>query len=343
MSYSVQDVSTDARSREDLARFLASFVRDGELPEPLEGDDQEEVWEKRFSWWWEENPYCRDDSPRGFILYSEKDEIVGFSGFIPLDYELQGEIVPSLVATTFFVRESHRSAVIGLLSRQRELGRRYHIIDGSPSAEMRRLLDKLGYTHAGERFQSYFPLRGFGGIAAHSILKKAGLSFSLPSRRELQTTHYIATSPEEMETIPSRKDDTLRRSITRESLDWLCQVGSGERSFFGYCDAKGELIAYVIGLYKRKYRLCFCLLDEYFDFRPQEDGLGHLIRAILDDPIGCGVARDTDALALSVYGEESGSRPRGLRRSSFLYYQVPEGIDPRSKTCLPIEGDLALI
>ncbi|MEM1444086.1 MAG: hypothetical protein AAGF67_17195 [Verrucomicrobiota bacterium] len=318
-------------------------MRDGELPEPLEGDDSKDVWVKRFSWWWDENPFCDEDSPIGYILRSSSGEIVGFSGFIPVDYELSGEVIPSLIATTMFVRESHRSAVIGLIARQRKLGREYHIVDGSPSPDMRRLLEKMGYEHAGKRFQSYFPLTGFGGLATQTILEKAGLSIPLPSRREISPTNYFATAPEEIETIPERGDDSLRKRITLESMEWLSRVGSGERSFFGYCDAQGELIAYAIGFYKRKYGLCLCLLQDYYDFRPEENGIGQLIRAILEDPIGCGVARDTDALALSVFGVESAPRPSGLRRRTILYYHVPEGIDPVSKTCLPIEGDLALI
>ncbi|MDF1659243.1 MAG: hypothetical protein P1U58_16615 [Verrucomicrobiales bacterium] len=343
MGYTVQEVTGDASANTALALFIASFVKDGGLRRPMDGDDCAEVWRKRFTWWWDENPSCRDDSPRGFILITSEGEIVGFSGFIPLDYEMDGEIIPALIATTFFVREAHRSAVMGLLSRQRSLGRSYHIIDGSPSPEMRTLLNKLGYEHAGERFQYYFPLTGFGGAATQLLLEQAGLSLSLPKRKELLSSFYLATSPEEIETIPTNHDSKLRRRITPEYLDWLCRVGSGERSFFGLCDAKGELMAYAVGIYKRKLGFCLCLLEDYMDFRPQEGALGQLIRMIMEDPIGSGVARDTDALALSVLGDSEEYQQKGIRRNSNLYFHLPEGIDPSSKRCLPIEGDLALI
>ncbi len=343
MGYSVQNVSGIAADLIELSEFLAEFVRDGELSHPLPGDDQAEVWQQRFLWWWDENPFCRADSPRGFVLSTDDGEIVGFSGFIPMDYTVNAEVVPSLVATTFFVRKAHRSAVMGMLARQRALGRDYHMIDGSPSPEMRHLLDRLGYEKAGKRYQYYFPLTGFGGAGTQRVLEKAGLSISLPTAAKLSPSHYLATSLEEVETIPSTHDAKLRRQVTRESLEWLCQVGSEPRSFFGYCDEKGELIAYVIGLYKRKYGLCFCLLQDYRDFRPDDDGLGTLIRMMMDDPIGSGLARDTDALALSVFGEDVKPPQRGVKRDSILYYHLPNGIDPRSKNCLAIEGDLALI
>jgi len=343
MGYTVQEVSGDALANTALADFLASFVRGGGLRRPQPGDDQAEVWLKRFTWWWDENPFCREDSPRGYLLMTEVGEIVGFSGFIPFDYEMNGEIIPTLMATTFFVSEAHRSAVMGLVSRQRSLGRHYHIIDGSPSPEMRRLLGKLGYEHAGERFQYYFPLTGFGGGATQSFLKRAGLSLSLPQRTEISPSFYLATSPEEVEIVPELNDAKLRRRITRESLEWLCRIGSGQRSFFGCCDARGELVAYAVGIYKRKLGLCFCLLEDYVDFRPNEGGLGQLIRMIMEDPIGSGLARDTDALALSVLGNSEKPPERGLRRNWNLYFHLPDGIDPASKRCLPIEGDLALI
>lgn len=343
MGYTVQEVSDDAGAAEALAEFLASFVRDGELLRPGPGDDQAGVWRKRFSWWWDQNPFCREDSPRGYILRCGEGRIVGFSGFIPMDYEADGELVPALVATTFFVREAHRSAVMGLVTRQRALGRRFHIIDGSPSPEMRRLLDKLGYEHAGERHQYFFPLTGFGGLATQAVLGKAGLSLALPAEGALPSTCYLATSPLEVETIPRSRDGKLRRKITEESLLWLCQSGSGERSFFGLCDAQGELIAYAIGLYKRKFGLCVCLLEDYVDFRPEENGLGQLLRTLMKDPIGSGVARDADALALSVLGPVEKPMPRGVRRNSILYYHLPERSASLTKHCLPIEGDLALI
>ncbi|MEM7600788.1 MAG: hypothetical protein AAF357_05175, partial [Verrucomicrobiota bacterium] len=72
MGYNVQDVSRSPAVQRDLADFLATFVQDGELPSPLPGDDRSDVWLKRFLWWWDQNPFCREDSPRGFVLYTEK-------------------------------------------------------------------------------------------------------------------------------------------------------------------------------------------------------------------------------------------------------------------------------
>ncbi|MDF1825208.1 MAG: hypothetical protein P1U68_11235 [Verrucomicrobiales bacterium] len=343
MSYTIREVIGKAASNMALAEFLAAFVRRGGLVRPQPGDDRPDVWRKRFSWWWDENPFCRPDSPCGYQLETGSGEIVGFSGYIPFDYEKEGEAVPTLIATTFFVLEAHRSAVMGLLARQRSLGRQYQIIDGSPSPQMRRLLSKLRYEHAEERFQYYFPLIGFGGLATQALLKQVGLSLDLPSGNQLSPECYFTSDPFDIETIPTLKDGKLHRRVTVESLSWLCRIGSGERSFFGYCDAKGELIAYAIGIYKKKFGFCLCLLEDYVDFRPHQNGLGQLLRHLTADPIGSGLLRETDLMALSIFRAENRPGQHGLKRNSNLYYHLPDGIDPQSKRCLAIEGDLALI
>src|SRR5687768_14026322 len=85
---------------QEIAAFLASFVRDGELATPLSGDREEHCWERRMNWWWLLNPFCRPDSPIAVILREGGGRIVGFTGFIPHDYELDGNIVPALLSTT---------------------------------------------------------------------------------------------------------------------------------------------------------------------------------------------------------------------------------------------------
>ena len=338
MGYRVRNVVGPAEKNRDVAEFLAAFVRDGELAAPREGDDCANVWQRRMGWWWNENPFCRDDSPLGFVLENDEGEIVGFNGLIPFDYVASGESVPTLVTTTFFVREADRSAVMGMVSKQRALAREYQIIDGSPSPEMRRLLDKLGYQHSGERYQYFFPLKQLGGSISRNVLRGFGLSFSLNSG-ELDSGDYLATHPYEIESIPHPVDTRLHRKVTRESLAWLCDVGSDERRFFGLCDRYGTLVSYAIGLYKQRCGLRACLLMDYADFSENGDGLARLIRKIADDD----AAPDANLLTWSAIGEENRPHGGGLRRESILHYHLPERWQSCEKACLPFEGDLPLL
>jgi len=340
--YRVDDVTGGAAGNREAAEFLANFVRDGGLPCPRSGDEEADVWQRRFFWWWDENPFCRDDSPRGFLLRDDAGELVGFNGLIPFDYAVDGEVVPTLVTTSFFVEEEHRSAVMGMLTRQRRLGARYQVIDGSPSPEMRRLLDKLGYRHSGERYQYFFPLRKFGGGATRAMLRPFGLSVELPDRREEECRWRPVTWPEGLGSIPELRDGKLRRRITPESLAWLCEVGSEERSFFSLVDADDAPVAYAIGMSKERWGLKACLLMDYVDFRPEIDGLGRLIRRIVEEPTAFGLAGDTDLIAWSVFADSRPGR-NGLKRDSILHYQLPGRWEGCEKACLPFEGDLPLL
>ncbi|MEX2577762.1 MAG: hypothetical protein WD342_01785 [Verrucomicrobiales bacterium] len=342
MGYRVENVAGMAEENRELAEFLASFVRKGELAAPKEGDDCANVWQRRMSWWWNENPFCREASPRGFVLKTEDGEIVGFNGLVPFDYEVDGEVVPTLVTTTFFVREEHRSAVMGMLAKQRALSREYQIIDGSPSREMRRLLDKFGYRHAGKRYQFFFPLQSLGGGVSRALLRPFGLSFKLPQPRADDGFH-LAGHPREIESIPDVGDGRLRRRVTRESLAWLCEVGSGERQFFGLCDVRGTLVAHAIGLYKHRGGLRACLLMDYADFSPEGDGVARLIAKIADSPETARLDPGTNLLTWSAFDGRDRPSGGGLKRDSILHFHVPKRWESYEKACLPFEGDLPLL
>lgn len=342
MGYRIEDMSRSPEVIREVAAFLESFVRDGELDAPKEGDDQAEVWSRRMKWWWTDNPFCSEESPIGYRLYSPENELVGFSGFIPFDYSCDGERVPTLVTTTFFVREAHRSAVMGMMTRQRSLSREYQIVDGSPSEKMRVLLDRLGYRHPGDRYQYIFPLARIGGEISRALVRSVGLSF-LPSPGGINGDHYVSNSPSEIVSIPSTNDRRMRKAITRESLSWLSDVGSEPRQFFGLCDSKGSLEAYAIGLYKMKWGIRACLLLDYADLNPDKLALSALLGRLVQQPFDCGVHPETDVVAWSVFESQRVSGATGLRRESILHYHLPRKWEDFERECVPFEGDLPLL
>lgn len=342
MGNRIEEVTRAARENGELAEFLAAFVRDGELPQPRPGDSDAAVWSKRFSWWWDENPFCLPSSPRGFILRDGQGEIVGFNGMIPFEYTESGLVLPALVATTFFVRQTHRSAVMGMLARQRALSCDYHMIDGSPSPEMRRLLERLGYEHEGNRYQYYFPLPGLGGQFSQSMLRRVGMSLPLPSDAWVEGC-YMATSLEEVESVPEMKDGKFRWHVTADSLRWIISVGSDPRSFFGLCDPHGRLLAYAIGFYKAKWGMCACMLHDYGEFDRSGRAFVALLRRLVEQPWDCGIRPGTDMLTWSTYGRTGSEEASGLRRDSILYYKIPQGRPPCEKASVPLEGDLFLL
>ena len=342
MSYRISNLTGSDAERREVATFLAAFVRDGELLLPRPGDEDPAKWQQRMRWWWDDNPHCLPDSPRGYRLDHETAGLVGFSGLIPFRYETGDEIVPTLVTTTLFVRERHRSAVMGLLSRQRELGRRYHLVDGSPSPEMRRILDKFGYRHAGDRIQFLFPTRRLGGAPARTALLALGWSFPLPSSAEVDGFRLVL-DPAEWEEPPIEGGRRVRRSADPETLQWLARSGSDARQFLGLVDEEGRPVARALGVYQRRGPVKACLILEHRDFHPGGAGLGLLLRKAID-AIGEGVLDPaTGLLVLSRFGVTSHHGVPGRCVESILRYHLPPPWQDLERDCLPVEGDLALL
>jgi hypothetical protein len=340
MGYRITNLTGPASGNRTVAEFLAAFVRDGELAGQREGDDVADVWQQRMRWWWDENPFCRGDSPRGFLLQEEDGTIVGFNGLIPFDYEVDGEIVASLVTTSFFVRERHRSAVMGMLTRQRVLSKHFHMIDGSPSPEMRRLLLRLGYEKSGDRFQYLFPTNRPGGSLVRACLRGLGWSMPLPSASSL-CRYRVTNDPGEYPTGGARQEGTLHRRLDSDSLRWLSTVGSEPRQFFGLIDDVGDPVAHAIGVYKSRAGVKACLLLDFHDHHEGGAGVGMLIRQMLEAPVRSGLDVDTAVILYSRFTPDP--EAPGLRRESILHYQLPATRTGVKKACVPIEGDLYLL
>lgn len=332
---------TPAEIRE-ISAFLAKFVQEGGLQTSRPGNTDPNVWESRLRWWWDDNPFHREDSPTGVVLRSEGGEIVGFHGFIPLDYEVDGEIVPSLVATTFFVEREYRSFSMGILAKLRKLARDYQIVDGSPSEPMRELLDKMGYQWAGVRHQYFFPLGRLGGELSRFLLRGIGLSFPVP-RGESDEGFVLVNDPAEIGSFPRMRDGKLRLRHTVEFLEWILRVGTDRRQFFGLLDRDGNLVACAIGIYRYRCGVKACMLMDYRDFSGEGDGIARLIGMLTGDPVDAGLDVDTDLVTWAVLDEDYRPAARGLRRSSILYYQLPRGKEDCPRSCVPIEGDIPLL
>jgi hypothetical protein len=342
MSYRISSITGSEEERREIAAFLAAFVRDGELLLPRPGDDDPAKWRQRMGWWWDDNPHCLPESPRGYRLDHETDGLVGFSGFIPFRYEAGEEIVPTLVTTTLFVRERHRSASMGLLTRQRELGRRYHLVDGSPSPEMRRILDKFGYRHAGDRVQFLFPARRLGGALARNVLLALGWSFPLPSSDEAEGCRLIL-DPAEWDEPFLDGGGRIRRSADPETLRWLTRSGSDARQFFGLVDEEGRPVARALGVYQRRGPLQACLLLDHCDFHPGGAGLGLLLRKVLDQVASGTLDPATGVVVLSRFGVNGHHGVPGRRVESILRYHLPSPWQNLERDCLPVEGDIPLL
>lgn len=342
MGYQIREVVGGAAENHEIAAFLAAFVIDRELPNPLRGDDEPAMWLQRMQWWWDDNPFSNDGSPQGHVLETEEGEIVGFSGYIPFEYSRDDEVIPSLMTTSLMVRERHRAASMGLLMKLRGLGRKYHIVDGSPSPQVREMLLKFGYHQAGDRKQYLYPVSGAGSRWWNWLLKPfEWLYAKLPVSKD--SGLYFVNDPEKLGTIPTRRDGRIHRRLTVESLKWLSQSGTKKRSFVGLCQPDGSLLACAICVYKQRLGMTACIVMDYADFSEDGRGVTTLVRLLSEKPREAGLLPETNFIAWSVLGEKGRPKGFGLQRESILHYSLPKSHQPFEKASVPFENDIILL
>jgi hypothetical protein len=237
------------RRAEDFAAFLAGFVRDGELPSPGPGEDREETWRRRLGHWWAENPFRRADSPLALTLEDGAGHLVGFHAFIPRDYVRCGQRVPGLIASTFFVRERHRAAVLGMFLKIQRLARTHHVVDGTPTEAVQEILKRFGFARAGEGFRYLVPVRQTSWGPRAWAVRGARLGWpcgQVPGPGE----GTLLTAPEEVESVADGDagpgDDRLRPFLSPEVLRWEIRGGSVPRRFFGWRDREGVLRSWLL-------------------------------------------------------------------------------------------------
>ncbi|MGK0187956.1 MAG: hypothetical protein ACI9R3_003748, partial [Verrucomicrobiales bacterium] len=251
MSYAIHEIRYPCAEMDEIAHFLADFVKDGELPSPDADEERQDVWVQRLERWWVTNPFCQSDSLIGFSLKDSEGKLVGFHGLIPHDYVVGEEIVPGLIATTFFVRQAHRQAALGILMRVMRLSTQFHIVDGSPSAEMQVLLDRFNFKKSSVGSQHYRIVGGRKSLSPKVIVfnlaaRLTASSLSRPPSRSIDAESLVR-SPEQIVSIPAFSDSKLRKRVTKEGLNWLMNARLQKTVFLGLCDAMGELRAYLVG------------------------------------------------------------------------------------------------
>lgn len=146
-----------------LARFLASFADETRA---------QDFWLKRFHWWWEINPACREEMARGWVL-SDNDSIVGYLGVVPTHVQLSGETVTALNSTTWRVLPAYRNHSLRLFYQALRCARGSVLFNTTPSSEVARVLEA-------HRFR-LVPNAGSGGKSTIIINPRRLLQLRIPA------------------------------------------------------------------------------------------------------------------------------------------------------------------
>lgn len=343
--YQIQDIRSkpDAALVRELAQFLARFVADGELEDPLPGDSRVSQWVQRMGWWWSENPFCREGHPLALVLREASEGVVGFLGFIPHDYEVDGKVVPGLISTTFFVRQGHRGQAMRMFLRAERATLDFHVVDGSPSPEMKQLLERFGYQSRSAEIEYFYTTRRKGLSPRKLALKAAGLG--IRNRKDLADEGLrLIRDPGMIRSVAPGSDGLLRRRVTPEGLAWFVRSGSLPRVFRGAVDRDGSLLAYFIGVERKLRGVGTSFVIDYRSFDPDRLSVADLLAGVATNPVDTDLPDRVEVLWWPVYN--GARRPRiTLRRTAEipLYYRLPRGWPAREKVALPSDGDTPLL
>ncbi|MEM8747858.1 MAG: hypothetical protein AAGF91_14250 [Actinomycetota bacterium] len=230
---------------DEWAEYLASAVRRGFFGDLGVGESADD-WTALMRQWWTTNPYV-DDTTTVALLVRSDGRVVGFHGLIPVEYSLNGDPLPTLMATTFVVDPEFRGHSMKVFRRVAKLGARNQIVDGSATEDMRTVLDAAGWSFvAGEVSRSVVVrprgpvarLRSIALIAARWAVRPDAVSLPPGTRWVTDARHHDDPLP--------TADDVVRPPTERRFVEWIMSNGAHPRVYVGLADSEGRRLAYAV-------------------------------------------------------------------------------------------------
>lgn len=210
-----------------------------------EGACDADLWQRRLSFWWDENPYVHAHACRGWILRAQ-GRLVGFLGVIPTLYEdAKGAPLPALIATSWAVDEEARHAALPMGLMLQRQARSCLLVDTTPSPEVQKLLHRWGW-QANEVVRRSLVLRGASGSMLAGVMchEPPDWPEGLRIVTEMAEVHHLHRAG-----ISGR----IQKHITSEYLRWYVSSPMREHHWVGVVDEAGGLHAGVV-LTLRKVR-----------------------------------------------------------------------------------------
>ncbi|MBF0296812.1 MAG: hypothetical protein HQL96_16635 [Magnetococcales bacterium] len=120
-----------------LAAFCATFP--GETR-------PESYWRDRFRFWWEENPHCPTEFPRGSLLESETG-IGGMFALIPTPLQLAGEERLAANMSNWRVLPDMRKQSFAMFMHIMEMAKPYPVFNTTPTTTVEAILKRVPFLH----------------------------------------------------------------------------------------------------------------------------------------------------------------------------------------------------
>jgi hypothetical protein len=252
-------------ARGELAAFLARPFR-------KLGAGDTGHWLRRFSHWWDDNPFASAHSCRGWTL-RDKGQLVGYLGVIPFLYEHGAEgRTPALAATSFAIDEGHRHAALAMIAQYQSHGDQCLLIDTTPSAEVRALLRR-------KRWSEHVK------VTRKFLLPPLARRQLPPESGGLHSGRRIIWNPAEARGVAQHVTSRpVQKHVTAAALGWYCASPLRRHDFAGVVDSDGRLTSYLIHTPQRVRGVPAATVVDWFTVRPDPSEV-HFLAASLRRPL----------------------------------------------------------
>lgn len=329
--HAINEITVDPIERTAIAAYLAKF------------EDEErgvEFWNARLRFWWEENPFCHQHSPKGWTLTSD-GIIVGFMGLIPFEYVVRGEMIQAVGATTWRVDEEHRNASLPMFMKYHRLSQKYLVLDTTPNAEVRKILEKFNYRSEKTIYRTYFCTNANLSLHPIRVLCKS-VSFVNSLRFASKNVKTVTLNDEFLINRNVSDPGTLQKNLTLPYLRWYCDPTKGGKNFIGCVDDKGFLMSYLIFREEKFRGMDAASVIDYFNVNDDRSEILALVGYLCKHPQLLPGKRDYGAIILNSYSpefDELGKLIPCRKEAGKHYYLLPPVLAGVNKRCVLAEGD----
>ncbi len=319
----IEEYHDTPQARDELIPWLVATD-----PQPLSA----EIWQRRLSHWWDQNPFATLRSERGWLLRHE-GEICGFLGLIPSCYAVNGRPVPAFIASTWRVDEAHRNASLPMLMKFRRLSAETIIADTTPTPKVQALLQRNGWSCLTDIQRRFVPL----GVVQRILQRRSWpvLQPGLRITRDPSKVQSTATS--------CMSSAGIEKWITPEYLRWLAASPMRRHEFIGVINTSGCLSSYLFLTPKRIRGIPAWMEIDHFSVSSNSDELHALVGEIVRNPSLLGSER---LLSLAAFpGDLSwDSTPALHQRTEHVChcFAIPAALQALSKHTVLAEGDWGL-
>ncbi|MDZ4401624.1 hypothetical protein [Prosthecobacter sp.] len=319
----IEEYQDSQQARAELIPWLIASD-----PQPL----SIEIWQRRLSHWWDQNPFASLRAERGWLLRHE-DKIGGFLGLIPTCYAVNGRPVPAFIASTWRVDEAHRNASLPMLMKFRRMAAETLTADTTPTPKVQALLQRSGWSCLTDIQRRFVPLGLIQKILQHRSWPL------LPSGRR------ISRDPSEVQRIAAScmSSAGIEKWITPEYLRWFAASPMRRHEFIGVIDASDCLSSYIFITPKRIRGLPAWMEIDHFSVSSDSEELHALVGEIVRNPSLLGNER---LLSLAAFpGDTSWDvTPVLHQRTEHVChcFAIPEALETLPKRTVLAEGDWGL-